>query len=145
MPAQKDPTQWQASNVIGGTPGSLDDNVTNPPIDVVDQDQDGLPAYAEAALGTSDTEASSGRDLLTITQATRTVDGTPVLCQRVRVGKSATAAVEQFQLETSTDLRTWSTAEGFSRTNSDNNDAAEWQSDQPISEALFVRVKILAP
>ena len=53
------PAAWRTSATTNGTPGGTDATVfTGEPF--ADNDQDGLPALIEHALGTSDTDPSSG-------------------------------------------------------------------------------------
>ena len=130
-----DPSRWRASVIAGGTPGYLGSDLPAPSTE--DADHDGLPAFAEAALGSSDRDASSGARL-TVTRAQGAVT--------VTLPKASAAPASQFQLETSEDMTGWTTG-GF--TLEEPAPAAEllrWIShDHAVTAKSFVRVKITAP
>ncbi|MFT5403490.1 MAG: hypothetical protein ACI9DF_002327 [Verrucomicrobiales bacterium] len=133
LPALDDPEQWQASQTVGGTPGTLLDSA--PPVTGSDNDQDGLPEFAEMALGSSDSDPTSGPDRVTLTEkADRWI---------VTVEKSAQATADQFQLETSSDLKTW-TNDGFAL-DEEAAEALKWSSESKDSAQQYVRLKITAP
>ena len=67
-----------------------------------DHDGDGLPAFAEEALGTSDENRNEGQDRFTVSLQDKLWTAT--------LAKSTTADPAQFEIETSVDLRTWAPA-----------------------------------
>ena len=94
-----DASQWRASQVDGGTPGKLEEAL---PPEMKDHDGDGLPAFAEEALGTSDENRNEGQDRFTVSLQDKLWTAT--------LAKSTTADPAQFEIETSVDLRTWAPA-----------------------------------
>ena len=71
-----DPANWRASGVFGGSPDSSDAQIFSGGNPNADADRDGLTAFAEYALGTSDTDAASGRNAVSANVATGLLDVT---------------------------------------------------------------------
>jgi hypothetical protein len=140
MPGINEPDEWQASSIGGGSPGMLEDNDDPPPggDDQADVDGDGLPAFAETALGTSDNDASSGIDRLSVVLSDEAL-------LTITLNKAPEADPSQFQLEISDDLETWST-DGFSLDEADENpDTLRWKRDDSDAARSFIRLVITAP
>lgn len=137
MPAIEAPDQWRASGPDGGTPGVLEGD--GPPAGgdpLEDRDGDGLPAYAEEALGSSDEDAASGYEKMEIG---RSQDGSVTIALPV----APIAEASQFQLESSTDLVNW-TSDQFALENT-ADDRLEWISSEAPTSKLFIRLRITAP
>ncbi len=139
LPGLNEPDQWQASNLDGGTPGTLEDADPGPGGgDEVDQDGDGLPAFAETALGTSDQDPSSGVAPFILAR-----DDEGLLTITLR--KAPVANASQFQLEISNDLETWSTA-GFSLDDTNGNpDTLRWTREDADAAQSYIRLVISSP
>lgn len=95
------PQNWRPSAVIDGTPGAAD-TTTFSGSPTADADHDGLNALAEYALGTSDTDASSGIPQLTSTW----VNGNISLSWQ----RNLAADDLDFIIESSADLNSWAAA-----------------------------------
>lgn len=136
IPAVEEPAQWQASRIDGGTPGRLDGGDTTAPGDLEDNDNDGLPAFAEAALGSSDEDPASGADHSALSR-----DGETVI---LTLRKHPDASPNRFHIEVSENLQAW-TGGGFVLDEMNATpEILRWTSDA-TSNARFVRVKITAP
>jgi hypothetical protein len=104
LPDHTVPTNWRASLVLGGTPGTSD-ATTFTGTATADSDGDGLNALLEYGLATSDADASQGRAAYTLTPVSGGFDFT---YQRP-------AAVDDitYALQASTDLTLpWGSANG---------------------------------
>ena len=133
LQAMDDPEQWQASNAIGGTPGTL--LGTAPPATGSDNDRDGLPEFAEMALGSSDSDPTSGPNHVSLThEANQWI---------ITVEKSAQATADQFQLETSSNLQVWTT-NGLDF-DEETAETLKWSLDSFDSAQQYVRLKITTP
>ncbi|MEM7385642.1 MAG: lamin tail domain-containing protein, partial [Verrucomicrobiota bacterium] len=136
VPVTEDPAQWQASVRDGGTPGTLEDDTPDPGgDDQADLDGDGLPTFAEAALGTSDTDPTSGVDRLTVD---RDLNGGLI----ITLQKAPEAPESQFELEISDDLRTWA-PHGFTLEATDGNPTTLiWTREEAEAKRRFIRLVI---
>ncbi len=139
MPDISEAEQWQASNLDGGTPGALDGETPDPGgDDQADLDGDGLPAFAEMALGTSDQDASSGADQLTLARSNEGL-------LTITLNKSPAANASQFQLEVSSDLKTWSKDGFLLDVTNQNLDTLRWTKEDPEAAQSYIRLVITAP
>ena len=134
------PENWRASMNAGGSPGTADaQNFTggNPNADA---DGDGLTAFAEHALGTSDTDARSGRGAVTAATGAGTIDA--VFTHLIAADDALLTP------ELSTDLATWQSGPAVFTLISDTPQAggvavATYRATLP-AEAVraFVRVRV---
>jgi hypothetical protein len=127
------PESWQASAEDGGSPGRPEGDAGGVDL-AADEDGDGLPVFAEVALGTSDNDPHSGRDRLSVE---RTPDGALIVTLR----KSPDADRSQFQLETSQDLEAWSPSQAAPESNDDDPARLQWNLDAN-SNASHLRIEI---
>ncbi len=98
------PENWRASVNIGGSPGTGDAQNFSGGNPNADLDGDGLTAFAEYALGTSDTDARAGRNAVTANVAPGTLDVT--FFHRVSADDALLTP------EISTDLANWQSGPG---------------------------------
>lgn len=134
VPIVDDPTAWAASTEIGGSPGVLGGGAPLSPSDESDQDGDGLPAFAEAALGSRDDDPSSGPDKVQI------VWGAPL---QVISQKASTAHANQFALESSPNLQEWELLNAIPTESLDGTQLT-WEINESLSQR-YVRLRITAP
>ena len=92
---------WRASASIGGNPGTNDGTFFTGAA-AADADQDGLSAFLEYALGTSDNSAASGPGAWSVVRS-----GTDLL---FTFPHQLTAEDATLAIETSTDLAAWAPA-----------------------------------
>ena len=135
-----DPAEWAASAKIGGSPGSLE---TNGPGDI-DDDQDGLTALMEEALGTSDADPTSGPSSVVLKQQTFETDGSTASHWTIQTTSNPVVKDFVFQMEVSSDLKTWELSDNaFERVDSDK---LTWRSLDTTQEMdgrlLFVRLRV---
>ena len=131
---------WQASGQAGGTPGSDEQVgegfVGNPDADT---DGDGLTAFAEYGLGTSD----ETRNTESVLRIDRSPDSGAVI---VSFARSRTASDAEISLEESGNLEQWSAADGFELQSTsvepDGRLRETWASDA-AAPASYIRLKIL--
>ncbi|MDB6174306.1 MAG: hypothetical protein JWL59_3617 [Chthoniobacteraceae bacterium] len=93
------PSNWRASLALGGNPGAGDSTVFAG-LPGIDADNDGLNAFLEYALGSSDTASGPGALTVVSTGADR----------RLSFSRRATADDVACVIESSTDFITWTTA-----------------------------------
>ena len=134
------PGNWRASASVGGSPGTSD-AVTfgggNPNADI---DGDGLSAFTEHALGTSDTDWRSGRSAISAARGAGTIDA--IFSHRI----SADDAV--ITPEFSTDLVTWQSGPAAFTLITDTPQAggtatATWRATLPANAArAFIRLRV---
>ena len=141
------PSNWRASTAPGGNPGTSD-AVSFAGDPAADLDADGIVAFLEHAIGTSDTVNSSA--------ALPTADlaihdpGTGVLDQFLTITFQRNLAADDviYEVEIAGDLSGWTTATSFvSRTNNGDGTATEvHRSNHPISAGLreFIRLRVSA-
>jgi hypothetical protein len=128
---------WRVSASPDGNPGGTDETVfsANP---AVDSDQDGLVALVEYALGTSDSDASSGPDAV---QARLDPFGHFV----VTLSRNLRADDVRIWVEASPDLNHWNSADLFStRVNSNGTATETWGVTPTGYEQMFLRVRVAA-
>jgi hypothetical protein len=128
-----DASQWRASEEDGGTPGRLEEAL---PPGMLDLDGDGLPTFAEEALGTSDGNENEGQNRLTVTLQDGSWTATLI--------KSPTAGVGQFEIEISADLSAWTT--GQFTLEETTPERLRWQSIAlPAGIQHYIRLRISEP
>ena len=133
------PASWRASAADGGTPGRFEagDPDPNGPDLAVDEDGDGLPLFAEEALGSSDVDPRSGKGHLSVQ---RSIDGRLTVVLR----KAPTADASQFELEVSEDLETWTPSEATLETGNIDPARLRWAAETEES-ARYLRIRIVNP
>lgn len=149
-PPHGDPFSWRPSVTDGGTPGGSDavDFVGDPNLDA---DRDGLPAFLEHALGTSDDSAGSFATLA-VGKAIFD-DGTGTLREYLTISSPRNLAADDviYEIQTSTTLEAgdWAGGPGFtelvSMTDNGNGTATmTWRSTTPIGDLAreFIRLKV---
>ena len=139
------PAEWYASNKIGGSPGALE---SSDPGDL-DQDGDGLTALIEEALGSSDSDASSGPANTAIRKEALEVDGDTASYWTFQTTRSATVDAFVYEMEVSSDLNIWNASDAtFEQVDTPQtpSDKLTWRSRTPIQEmdgrVLFVRLRV---
>ncbi|MDA7931854.1 lamin tail domain-containing protein [Akkermansiaceae bacterium] len=127
---------WQASAVSGGTPGAPD-SIAFSGVAAADDDGDGVSALLEFALGTSDKVAGDAGDAISFD-----VGG------NFRVQRRAGVVGVSLEIETSTDLVTWQSADAMLQVTGQTNvapgvvqDNYQWMGNGPQA---FLRVKAIA-
>lgn len=129
------PQAWRTSRLTNGTPGGSDGFVFagDPEADL---DQDGLAAFFEHALGTSDQAPESGPDAI---RAALDAEGRFTLqCTRNLGADEALLTVEQSQ-----DLGTWSRSTLLgTETRSDGRAVETWGVPETTEGPLFLRVRV---
>ena len=110
------PASW-TTGVLGGTPGSGENKTIFVGDPNADSDNDGLTAFAEYALGTSESDSSSGPGVIQVR-----VDGGGYL--RMTFPKNTAAGDVIYTVEISTNLIDWA------------SDMVSLVSEEPIGEGL---------
>ncbi len=133
---------WRSSATPGGSPGGKD-TVPFKGDPNADSDGDGLSAWAEYALGSSDALSSAGTPALS---AAPPVDR----LLQVSFRRSLGAENVTYSLETSTDLTTWSPpaaapALAAQREHGDGTVTETWTLTPTSQGATFVRLRLSAP
>ncbi|MEC7638290.1 MAG: lamin tail domain-containing protein, partial [Verrucomicrobiota bacterium] len=120
-PDHSDPNSWTASANIGGSPGRGDgEGFNGDPSE--DQDGDGLNAFLEYAFGTSDSDTKS-KAFPSIKIDSLSINNELAEYLVFEFQKNANASGINYQIQTSNDLKTWSSAsEEFTTLSSQNND-----------------------
>ena len=120
-PDHSDPNSWTASANIGGSPGRGDgEGFNGNPAE--DQDGDGLNAFLEYAFGTSDSDTKS-KAFPSIKIDSLSINNELAEYLVFEFQKNANAGGINYQIQTSNDLKTWSSAsEEFTTLSSQNND-----------------------
>ena len=115
------PNSWTASANIGGSPGRGDgEGFNGNPSE--DQDGDGLNAFLEYAFGTSDSDTKS-KAFPSIKIDSLSINNELAEYLVFEFQKNANAGGINYQIQTSNDLKTWSSAsEEFTTLSSQNND-----------------------
>jgi hypothetical protein len=140
-----DASHWKESAQRDGTPGRLESDAPN----TIDQDGDGLPAFLEEALGSSDTDAASGPSNIVLAQELVDIDGTTAPYWTFETSRNPTANGYTFDLEVSTDMVTWESASlHFVEWESAGGSGAsvKWRSRNPVQllepGSLFLRLRV---
>ena len=120
-PDHSDPNSWTASANIGGSPGLGDgEGFNGDPSE--DQDGDGLNAFLEYAFGTSDSDTKS-KAFPSIKIDSLSINNELAEYLVFEFQKNTNAGGINYQIQTSNDLKTWSSAsEEFTTLSSQNND-----------------------
>ena len=130
-------SSWRSSSGPGGNPGT-NDTTAFTGIAAADDDHDGLSAFLEYALATSETSAASGPGAWSITSS-----GSDLLFTFTR---RVTADDVVYALEQSTDLVTWSGAPGNLinriQTGAVLHETYRITPPAPIPSRLFVRLHV---
>ncbi|HUF62421.1 MAG TPA: chitobiase/beta-hexosaminidase C-terminal domain-containing protein [Verrucomicrobiales bacterium] len=137
-------THWRASASMGGTPGRIE---TDDPT-TIDQDGDGLSAFLEYALGTSDTDPASGPASFSLRQELLEIDGQTSPYWIFETSRNPAATHVVFILEVSFDLKTWEDAVALfdsAGLGEPSPGAVKWRSRNPVTagdSALFLRLRV---
>ena len=137
-PASNNAGNWRLSSVSGGTPGTGDATAFsgNP---LGDMDHDGLTAFLEYGLGTSDTNGTSGPGSVTLSQ--------DPMALTVTHGRNLQADDVLLYPEVSTDLVHWDVVTypfqiSSETPNGDGTSTVVWRTVDPVREpTIYVRVK----
>jgi hypothetical protein len=136
-PDHDDPLNWRSSAAIDGTPAGSDaaSFVGDPAADL---DHDGMGAFLEHALGTSDTDPTNGRSAFGWSGTS-----TPL---RLSLQQNLSADDALLELEISSDMQAWTPAdtafELISRSNNGDGTATLlYEQIGPPRERLFVRAR----
>lgn len=143
-----DPANWRAGTVPGGTPGSAEPGGSgfsgNP---AADADSDGLNAFLEYALGSSDTDPASGPDAWSVEIRRLEVNGVtddyPVLTFRRISDPGLTYGVE-----TTEDLSGWSGGDAVvllsEEPGPDGTVIQAWRTKEPVSggDRRWIRLRV---
>ena len=137
-PASNNAGNWRLSSVSGGTPGTGDATAFsgNP---LGDMDHDGLNAFLEYGLGTSDTEGTSGPASVVLTQDSSALT--------VTHPRNLQADDVLLSPEVSTDLIHWDTVTypfqiSSETPNGDGTSTVVWHTIDPITEPkIYVRIR----
>jgi len=132
------PAAWRASADTKGSPGGTD-STSFQGIPTADLDGDGLPAVLEYALGTSDTDPSSGPGALAAN-----VDASGNFT--ITFPRNLQADEVTLLAEASEDLFTWSRAALLASENSGAGIAREtWGVQAAGKPAVFLRLRVVLP
>ena len=147
-PDHSDPNSWTASANIGGSPGRGDgEGFNGDPSE--DQDGDGLNAFLEYAFGTSDSDTKS-KAFPSIKIDSLSINNELAEYLVFEFQKNTNAGGINYQIQTSNDLKTWSSAsEEFTTLSSQNNDdgteSVIYRSNEKFQEssnAKFYRLNV---
>ena len=132
------PTSWTTGK-IGGTPGAGEDLTTFVGDPNADNDNDGLSAFAEYALGTLESDASSGPGVIQVR-----VDGGGDL--RMTFPKNTAASDVTYDVEISTNLIDWAGGDMVSLVSEepigDGISEVVYQSALPDATEVYMRLKM---
>ncbi|MDG1854047.1 MAG: lamin tail domain-containing protein [Verrucomicrobiales bacterium] len=125
---------WTMSSELGGTPGQGDDGLSQ---ENLDQDNDGLSAFAENALGTSD-DSPNAPFMISFDGEGKTI---------ITHTRNRNAEGILFSIQLSNDLNSWQdAAEEYTKTSdtSINEEINQviWRSSSSKKSAQFLRLKI---
>ena len=124
-----DPSLWQASLSNGGSPGTL--SPTYPPLPQ-DQDGDGLLSTLESALGSSDTDPTSGPNYFQLRWEIHTVEGIADRYWIFETRRDPSNTHTTLTLEISSDLQTWHDADDAFIPLPSPQNSLRWRSLQPV-------------
>ena len=131
------PESWSTGRQ-GGTPGIGENKTVFAGDPNADLDNDGLTAFAEYAMGTADSDSSSGQAAIR-----SRVDGGGDL--RISFPKNTAAGDVNFIVEISTDLKNWSSGEMVSFVSeesiSENISEVTYQSALPDATKVYMRLR----
>ncbi len=137
QPDYSDPASWRASASLGGSPGSAEPFLfAGDP--AADLDGDGLSAFLEHAIGTSDEDPSAGPGLFRSEVAGGEV--------QFSFQRSDTALHVHHEVEVSRDLLTWEPGDGLvelvsESANGDETSIVTYRAVQPRTEDLYWRLR----
>ncbi|MDA8980910.1 CotH kinase family protein [bacterium] len=126
------PTSWRRSLQVGGSPGTSDSILFTGPDPDADLDGDGLNAFAEYALGTSDTIANAS--VLTMVKE----NGVVTVVYPRQLGADDAVII----LQTSIDLESWSNQEAIPVSSDNASVVAQIQPALAAESKLFARLII---
>ena len=137
------PDNWKASAKVGGSPGTLE---TSEPTGLgQDSDHDGLTAFMEEALGTSDTDPSSGLSNIGIEEE---IIGN-VRYWTFQTSRNLDAKDFAYHMDVSSDLQTWTSSDNVFERIEASNDTMTWRSKGTTQDlgnrVLFVRLRVARP
>ncbi len=149
-PDHGDPASWRASTAVGGNPGTSD-RVTFTGDADADQDSDLLSAFFEHALGSNDSDPTSGPGSYTISVARLEVEGVlpgDYLLLSYRRNLAADDVIHI--VEATSDLQTWNSGPGIVEFLSevhqgDGTSLVTYRSAMPVTsgaEEFFMRLRV---
>ncbi|MDB4809139.1 CotH kinase family protein [bacterium] len=131
------PESW-STGVLGGTPGMAENSTIFEGDPNADMDKDGLNAFAEYAMGTSDSDSSSGPSAIW-----SRVDGGGDL--RITYPKNTVAGDVIYIVEISTDLENWTSGEMVSLVSEEpiggGISEVTYQSVMPEATKVYMRLR----